>query len=228
MPLVAKGITSPICLEFVCLQHLLWTIKMSNQLIATESGGVACDGAATSDYFENIGVSELQFTTTINMRTVSQIWRQRAGTTMAHLSCVSTSLLAASGHDDSIINEPFGGTLWLTNKAAMQGAHHLLLLGRWGSLFVLTQYHMAICFRLMLPWRRRILVFPVHCITQNAWRRSSQDSGHRRRRRSVQKHACSASHHQHNSPCKRKPSAKQSHGLRGHFQHFPAWQEPLK
>ena len=48
--------------------------------------------------------------TPFNMHTVGRIWHQRTQAMMARLYCVSTSLLAAGGCDNSVIDEPFGGT----------------------------------------------------------------------------------------------------------------------
>ena len=83
---------------------------MSNPFVDTESGGGARDGTAARDYFENDEGGGLQFTMPFDMHTVGQIRRQRTGTTTACLCHVSTSLLAAGGRDDSITDEPFGGT----------------------------------------------------------------------------------------------------------------------
>ena len=83
---------------------------MSNPFVDTESGSGAQDGTATRYYFENDEGGGLQFTTPFDMHTVGQIRHQRTGTTTARHHRVSTSILAASGRYDSIIDGPFGGT----------------------------------------------------------------------------------------------------------------------
>ena len=83
---------------------------MSNPFVDAESGGGARDGTATRDFYGNDEYGGLQFTAPFDTCTVGQIRHQRTGTMMAHLRCVSTSLLAAGSRKDSIIDEPFGGT----------------------------------------------------------------------------------------------------------------------
>ena len=76
---------------------------MSNQFVDTESGGGTRDGTATRDYLGNDEGGGLQFTTPFDMHTVGQIWHQRTGTMTARLCRVFTSILAAGGCDDCVI-----------------------------------------------------------------------------------------------------------------------------
>ena len=96
---------------------------MSNQFVDTESSGGTRDGSATRDYLGNDEGGGLQFTTPFDMRTVGQLRRQRTGTTTARLHRASTSLLAAGGRDDSIIDEPHPRHII---RATMPGVRRLL------------------------------------------------------------------------------------------------------